>query len=62
MWTHIEKAVGQTLVPRLLTRFPSADPDTLFQFLAVEVYKALEKVFNRMLHIELLLSIAGKRL
>ena len=49
--------MGQTPVPRLLTHFLSADPDTLFQLLAVEVYKALEKVFNAAAHIKALISI-----
>ena len=49
--------MGQTPVPRLLTHFLSADPDTLFQLLVVEVYKALEKVFNAAAHIKALLSI-----
>lgn len=54
--------MGQTPVPRLLTHFVSADPDSLFQLLAVEVHQALEKVFNAAAHIKALLSIHSHNL
>ena len=53
---QIEKAVGQASVPRL-SSLVSANPDALFQLLAVEGYQALEKVFDAAANIKALLSI-----